>query len=467
MKNKTALKENYATVNPCYNCMPLGAIIAGSGFEKTCTLLHGSQGCATYMRRHLSRHFQEPVDAGSSSLNEKDAIYGGEENLKKAVINIYKQYDPKMIVVISTCLSETIGDDIPAIINEIENISKAVNIPLAHVSCPSYAGSYTNGYWKAVKAVLEKKAKQNTEIKVDTINIIPGIVTPKDLRCLSKLGKEYGIKFNIFGDYSERFDAPWNKVHKIMPDGGTKLSSVEDAGDAAATIEFSVNHPETDSPAVFLKNRFGVPFYRIPYPAGLKNTDRFFKILKSITDKDTPAEIQKERGRLLDAMADAHKILFDKRAVIFGDSEYMLSVYCCLKEWGMRFSGVVSDKDLNLDIIENDYKNIIGNKREDAKTLFINNGSMHDLEEWLRSNKIDILLGSSMGSSISLKYDIPLVRRGFPIHDRFGAGRSLTIGYEGTLALLDDVSNAFAGILHSSFRKDLGNKYLNKERDYL
>ena len=55
---------------------------------------------------------------------------------------------------------------------------------------------------------------------------------------------------------------------------------------------------------IFLKSRYGVPSYRVPYPVGLKTTDNLFKALKSITGKDMPVEIQKERGRLLDAMAD-------------------------------------------------------------------------------------------------------------------------------------------------------------------
>ena len=467
MKNKNLTEENYATVNPCYHCMPLGAIIAGSGFEKTTVMLHGSQGCATYMRRHLSRHFQEPVDVGSSSLNEKDAIYGGEENLKKAVLNIYRQYDPKMIVVAGTCLSETIGDDVYAILNEIEATSKTINVPLVYVSCASYKGSFTNGYWKAIKAILEKVSKQNTKIQNDLINIIPGIVTPRDLRWLSKLGKEYGVKFNVMGDYSYRFDAPWDRQHKAIPDGGTSISSLEEAGDAVATIEFSVNHPEIDSPAMFLKSEYGIPSYRIPYPVGFKATDGFFSILKTITGKDMPVGIYRERGRLLDAMADAHKILFGKKAVIFGDSEYMVSTYKYLRELGIKCSGIVSDKDLKLDTTDNEYKNIIDDNAKENKTIFINNGSMYDLEKWLVSNRIDLLLGSSAGSSLALKFDIPIVRRGFPIHDRFGAGRIVTLGYEGTLTLLDDMANTFADRLYSSFREDLKERYLSVNSGYV
>ncbi|WP_269849142.1 nitrogenase component 1 [Methanosarcina horonobensis] len=76
-------KRNYATVNPCVMCQPMGSALAFKGIENTMVLYHGSQGCSTYMRLHLAHHFREPVDIASSSLSEKGAVYGGKENMKK------------------------------------------------------------------------------------------------------------------------------------------------------------------------------------------------------------------------------------------------------------------------------------------------------------------------------------------------------------------------------------------------
>ncbi len=95
--------------NPCNMCMPMGGIIALKGIEGAMVILHGSQGCITYMRRHIAEHFDEPVDVGSSSLNEKGTIYGGSAQLKTAIDNIRKAYDPAVIGVLTTCLAETTG----------------------------------------------------------------------------------------------------------------------------------------------------------------------------------------------------------------------------------------------------------------------------------------------------------------------------------------------------------------------
>ena len=51
-------------------------------------IIHGSQGCSTYMRRHIAEHFNEPIDVASSSMNEKETVSGGESNLKKGLDNI-------------------------------------------------------------------------------------------------------------------------------------------------------------------------------------------------------------------------------------------------------------------------------------------------------------------------------------------------------------------------------------------
>jgi hypothetical protein len=80
-----------ATTNACKLCTPWGHP-GLSGVEGGHPFLHGSQGCATYMRRYVISHFREPMDIASSSLGEKNAIYGGGPNLKKGLLNAMRKY---------------------------------------------------------------------------------------------------------------------------------------------------------------------------------------------------------------------------------------------------------------------------------------------------------------------------------------------------------------------------------------
>lgn len=48
---------------------------------------------------------------------------------------------------------------------------------------------------------------------------------------------------------------------------------------------------------------------------------------------------------------------------------------------------------------------------------------------------------------------IPIVRMGFPIHDRVGGQRVLSAGYAGTLAFLDRFTNTLLETKYSSYRQ--------------
>ena len=56
--------------------------------------------------------------------------------------------------------------------------------------------------------------------------------------------------------------------------------------------------------------------------------------------------------------------------------------------------------------------------------------------------KPDLLIGNSKGYGSRAQLGIPLVRVGFPIHDRIGGQRILHLGYRGAQQLFDRIVNA-------------------------
>jgi nitrogenase molybdenum-iron protein NifN len=52
------------------------------------------------------------------------------------------------------------------------------------------------------------------------------------------------------------------------------------------------------------------------------------------------------------------------------------------------------------------------------------------------------MIGHSKGYTLARKFGLPLIRVGFPIHDRFGGQRILHVGYRGAQMLLDRIVNA-------------------------
>ncbi len=54
----------------------------------------------------------------------------------------------------------------------------------------------------------------------------------------------------------------------------------------------------------------------------------------------------------------------------------------------------------------------------------------------------DLFIGHSKGYYLARRLQVPLIRVGFPIHDRFGGQRILHLGYRGAQNLLDSIVNA-------------------------
>ena len=65
-----------------------------------------------------------------------------------------------------------------------------------------------------------------------------------------------------------------------------------------------------------------------------------------------------------------------------------------------------------------------------------------DIAAAARQVQPDLIIGHSKGYSLARELKIPLVRVGFPIHDRLGAARILHVGYRGAQQLFDRVVNA-------------------------
>jgi nitrogenase molybdenum-iron protein beta chain len=171
-------------INPAKTCQPIGAMYAALGIHGCLPHSHGSQGCCAYHRSHLTRHYKEPIMAATSSFTEGSAVFGGGANLRQAFTTMYKLYNPDVIAINTTCLSETIGDDIPTLIRESR---ESGIIPedkvVIHANTPSYVGTHITGWSNMTKAMVSYLSKK-TDTAKNQINLIPGYVEPSDTRHL-------------------------------------------------------------------------------------------------------------------------------------------------------------------------------------------------------------------------------------------------------------------------------------------
>jgi len=424
--------------NACNLCTPLGASLAFKGIKGAVPLIHGSQGCSTYMRRYLISHYKEPVDIACSNFGEQTAIFGGGVNLMTALDNLQKQYNPELIGVATTCLSETIGDDVPMFIRQYREANKDKETPaLVHVSTPSYKGTHIDGFHGAVRATVSALATAKNE-KSDRVNLFPGMLSPADLRLLKEIFSDMGLSCLMLPDYSKTLDgAPWKEYHKI-PDGGTSVSDIRKMGNAKASIEFGRILSKQDSAGKHLREKFDIPLYSPGLPIGVHETDRLFKVLEDISGKPIPEKYREERGRLVDAYIDGHKYVSGARAVVYGEEDLVVGLSAFLSEIGVI--PVLCASGGKSGHFKEKIAEVVGGVGEQEIYVF-DNVDFIEIAEEANKLKPDFLIGSSKGYSVARKIPVPLVRVGFPIHDRIGGARILHIGYQGAQNLFDSIVN--------------------------
>jgi len=455
MAEKDANHANYRNVNenPCNMCMPMGGILALKGIEQSMVIVHGSQGCSTYMRRHIAEHFNEPVDVGSSSLNEKGTIYGGEKNLRLAFDNIIKVYHPKLIGIVTTCLAETIGEDIERITSQYLIDKGLEGFPIITASTPGYGGSHFEGYFLTLKRVIMQLTGP-TE-KNNKINIIIPNMSPADIRELKRILELMKIEYILCPDFSDTLDRPFSKPYTKMSQHGTKLADIKTMGGALATIQMGVTIDDNISPGKYLEDEYGVPLYNLAIPIGMENTDIFLNTLVKITGNLIPESLRMERGRLLDGMIDSHKYNFSGRSVIFGEPEMVYAVAKTCLENGVHPAVIATGSQVGR------LNELLVAALADAalqSNILIETDFAHILAASQAAN-VNIAIGPSDGRYLTEKGEIPLVRLGFPIHDRVGGQRLLSLGYNGTMMLLDRITNTLLENKYKTYRSSMYEKY--------
>lgn len=428
------LKHCTGTRNACKLCTPLGACLAFRGIEGSVPFLHGSQGCSTYIRRYLISHFREPMDIASSNFHEESAIFGGASIFQQGVRNVVQQYQPGFIGVATTCLAETIGEDMPGILRDLRAASPDLP-PIVQVSTASYRGTHIDGFHAAVRSTLDQLSCGGEAS--DHVNLLPGMLSSADLRHLKEILEDCGLAFALLPDYSESMDGgTWSEYEPIQA-GGTTLAEIRRMGAARATIEFGSVLGNAQSGGMLVQEKFQVPLHRLPLPCGLRATDALFDVLGQVSGRPVPSKHVKERARLLDAYVDGHKYIFGKRVIVYGEEDFVIGMTGFLQEIGL--DPVLCASGGRSGRFEAEMRAHVPGLP--ASAIIREGFDFAEIAESAPELAPDLFVGSSKGYNIARRLGVPILRVGFPVHDRIGGQRILHVGYRGAQQLFDQIVN--------------------------
>lgn len=431
---KTIVKREALRINSCKTCQPVGAMYAALGVHGCMPYSHGSHGCVAYHRTVLSRHYKEPVMAVSSSFSEGASVFGGKSNLAAGTKNAFDIYDPDIIAVHTTCLSEVIGDDLHAFLMDID-IPEGKDVVYCHT--PSFKGSHVNGYAAMmagfINCMTQQKSAPNGKLAV-----FPAWSEPADLRLLKHYLELMGVAYTLFPDQSGIVDAPMTDHFVSFPKGGTTKAEIQALGGCAGVLglgEWTV--PE---PCDALEKKCGVKQEIIPYPIGLANTDALLMKLSECSGREVPYELEEERGQLIDLILDQHIWTSQKTCAIYGDPDFILGVTSLALEMGMIPKYVLTGTPGHA--FPKLARKLFERYGVEDQCQAFEFDDLFSLHQYIKNDPVDVLIGTSYGKQIARAEDIPFVRAGWPVLDRYGHYLWPNIGYKGAMRFVERISNA-------------------------
>lgn len=420
-------------INPCKTCQPVGAMYAALGVHKCMPHSHGSQGCVSYHRTFLTRHFKEPAMASTSSFTEGASVFGGGSNIKTAVKNVFDLYDPDIIAIHTTCLSETIGDDLNSYIQEM-------SIPegklVVHTNTPSYVGSHINGFFNMMCGFINYLT-QKTGTPNGKTAIFPGFVNPGDMRELKRIAGLMQVPFTMFPDTSGVMDAPMTGRFEMYHKGGTTIDEIRGLGDCDKVL--ALGQITSVEPAELLEKKCKVPYELMPLPIGIEATDQFVQALSKISHQEVPYELEEQRGQLVDILLDSHQYSYQKSVAIFGDPDTVIGLTTLCLEMGMVPKYVITGTP------KEEFSKLAGAlcEKYGVQDYTVKaNADLFELHQWIKNDPVDLLLGTSYGKQIAKAEDIPFVRAGFPVLDRYVHSVLPMVGYGGAMLMVEKILNA-------------------------
>ena len=302
--------------------------------------------------------------AATSSFTEGSSVFGGQANLLQAIQNIFAIYEPDVIAVHTTCLSETIGDDIPQIIAKARDEKK---IPagkyVIHANTPSYVGSHVTGFSNMVRAM---------------VNYFAGVAEDggKGDRHLFCEAPEGPFREKVPVPFPRRGQNGGDQSHPRLGRAGRHARNQAAGRPAGGRGDRLSRHVRRARRAANRQTRRstpgaaqastpcgGPPSARPPWPWALPPPRRPPGSWKrsstcrrgcwscrldcgpptasstpcgKVAGVKVPAEITEQRGRLLDMITDMHQYFYGKRVALWGDPDQLVSLVEFLTDLDMR-----------------------------------------------------------------------------------------------------------------------------------
>jgi len=373
-------------------------------------LIHGPIGCAAYtwdIRGSLSSGPQLHRLSFCTDLQEKDVIFGGENKLYGALIELIDLYCPKAAFVYTTCIVGVIGDDVERICKQVQKEKEIQVIP---VQAPGFQGSKKDGYRIACESLFRLVGTKDKPTPRFSINILGDFNLAGELWILTEYYRKMGVHINatITGD---------GRVDDIANAHNASLNVVQCSGSMSYL-------------AKMMKDTYGIPSMRVSYFGIEDMSDALYDVARFFKDEEMMDKARKlvceELSRLMPELTWYKKRLTGKKAAIYvGGAFKAISLVKALRLIGVQTVIVGSQTGT-----QEDYELI--RLLCDEGTIIVDDSNPVELSHFVKEKQAHIFIGGVKERPIAHKLGL-----GFCDHNH--ERKEALAGYEGMINFAKEI----------------------------
>lgn len=268
----------------------------------------------------------------TTHMREDDVIMGDTSRLENAIIEIDKNFEPKVIFIVASSCSAVIGTDLRGV---CAMVAPKVEAKLIAFEQGGFRGDYSAGLKETYKLLAEKIIDGEGKKSEGTYNILGASIGSYRCRAdvleIKRMLKEaYGLECGAC----------------MCLD--SSLEQIKNMGSAEVNI---VLRPEAADTAKFLEKKYGTPYvYGTPY--GYRGSMEWLQSIGMITGKKPSEDIMQELKKKTMSASQykmyGRMLKRDKaEAYLYGDAETVTGLASFLNDMGINAVHMISMHNLS------------------------------------------------------------------------------------------------------------------------
>ena len=271
---------------PGYHCPLMGAMLTINNIRESVMLVLGPDECAYYTKMATGGNGAMSAQGCrivSVVLGQHDVTFGCQETLTEAFEELAREYQPKAVFLVATCVPEVTGDDVESLCQRME---ERYGFPIMVVHAENFrTDDHLPGIERTLEASFKLMRSQATDGSVNILGLRLGDFRRTEVCTLLR---EAGVPLGM-----------------ILP-GQSSVEEITEAPKAAVNL---VVHPVGLPLAERMKDAFGTPyvvFERYSDPERIRDC---YRSLFSALGKPVPGTVEEKCREAIARTAKAREAL--------------------------------------------------------------------------------------------------------------------------------------------------------------